>query len=246
MRLSPTRNAFGLLAGGSAVLWYNLAENAEAGMPTWKTTWRLDPQSLPCRERWPAPATAEALAEAQGLIEPRAVYEILPATAWLPAGVLLAGGAILHSPALARSLGSAGRLLLAACTIGPGLEARCQERQGRGELSRAFLLDALGVVALQELGRRLERHLATELAPQGLRLGCPCFPGQGDWPLEDQRTLFAILRPERIAIRLNENCLMVPLKSASMTFPVGSEEELPAGVSTCARCERRESCPYAQ
>ncbi len=214
-------------------------------MPTWETTLQLDPATLPWRGRWPAQETAAARAEVLELVAPQAVYEIAPVETRLPAGLQLAGGMVLRSPALAEAMGSAGRLLLAVCTIGPRLEARCRERHDRGELTRAFLLDALGVVALQELENKLERHIAHELAPAGLRLGCPRSPGQDDWPLEDQRTLFALLQPARIGVQLNERGLMVPLKSASMAFPLGSEGELPAGESVCDRCEKQGDCPYA-
>jgi hypothetical protein len=214
-------------------------------MPLWNAQLALTAARLPWAGRWPRQATAEALAEAQRLIAPQAVYEFLAAEP-TPAGPRLPDGAVLRSPALAAALGPAGRLLLVVCTIGPALEERCREWSAQGELTRAFLLDALGVVALQELGGRLERHIAHELAPQGLRLGCPLCPGQDDWPLEDQRALFALLQPERIGIHLNENCLMVPLKSTSSAFPVGKEGELPAGEPGCARCSQRESCPYAQ
>lgn len=210
-------------------------------MPIWTAALNLTAERLPWAGRWPRQATAEALTEARELAAPQAVYKLV-AVEPTPAGPRLPDGAILHCPAL----GPAGRLFLAVCTIGPALESRCQEWAGRGDLTRAFILDALGVVALQELGSRLERHLAHELAPQGLRIGCPQSPGQDNWPLTDQRALFALLQPERIGIHLSENCLMVPLKSASSAFPVGKEGELPAGGPACARCERRESCPYAQ
>jgi hypothetical protein len=214
-------------------------------MPIWTGTLTLTADRLPWAGRWPRQATAEALTEAQGLVAPQAVYELVTAEP-TPAGPRLPDGPVLHSPRLAAALGPAGRLLLSICTIGPALEARCQEWSAGGDLTRAFLLDALGVVALQDLGTQLERHIAHQLAPEGLRLGCPLAPGQDDWPLEDQRTLFALLQPDRIGIQLNENCLMVPLKSASTGFPVGREGELPTGELACARCERRESCPYAQ
>lgn len=213
-------------------------------MPIWTATLTLTADRLPWAGRWPQQATAEALAEAQRLLSPQAVYELVVAEP-TAVGPRLPDGTVLHSPNLAAALEPAGRLLLAVCTIGPALEARCQDWSAQGELSRAFLLDALGVVALQALGSQLELQLAQELAPQGLHLGCPHSPGQDDWPVADQRALFALLQPARIGVHLNEQGLMVPLKSASVAIPVGREDELPADRTACAHCERRAECPYA-
>lgn len=212
-------------------------------MPIWTVPLHLTTDRLPWAGRWPRQATAEALAAAQELLAPRALYELVAAEP-TPAGPRLPDGTVLRSPALAAAMGPARRLLLAVCTIGPGLEARCRELNEQGDLGRAFLLDALGVVAIQELGSQIERRATHELAPQGLQLGCAFSPGQDDWPLDDQRTLFTLLQPARIGLHLNETLVMVPLKSASTALPVGSEEELPAGGPACARCARHEDCPY--
>ena len=39
--------------------------------------------------------------------------------------------------------------------------------------------------------------------------------GYGDFKLEEQRRLFAILDPGRIGIELNPSCIMIPEKSVS-------------------------------
>jgi hypothetical protein len=214
-------------------------------MPLWNDQITLTADRLPWAGRWPQQATAEALAEAQELVAPQAVYELVAAEP-TPSGPRLADGTVLNSPNLAAALGPAGRLILSICTIGPALESRSQEWGTRGDVTRAFLLDALGVVAMQALGSQLERHFDRELASKDLHLGCPHAPGQDDWPLADQRVLFALLQPERIGIRLSTSYLMTPLKSASVAIPVGKQGEVLANGTACAQCERREECPYAQ
>lgn len=214
-------------------------------MPIWKPdSLTLSPQRLPWREEWPADLLAETLAEAKNFLAPRAVYNIFPIQDRTPQGPLLAGS-LLHSPQLGRALPPSGRLLLVVYTIGPRLEARCRRWNRQGQPLRAFLLDALGTAALLELAEAFYRHLAAQLARRGLALGCSFSPGQDDWPLEDQHLLFALLRPERIGVRLNERGVMYPLKSVSEAIPVGKEEEISPPEPACARCPRRGSCPYS-
>lgn len=213
-------------------------------MPVWKPDGlTLSPQRLPWREGWPADLLAEALAEVVHLLSPRAVYRLFPLQGLTPQGPLLAGR-LLRSPQLGRAVPPTGRLALAVYTIGPRLEVRCRRWSRQGQTLRAFLLDALGTAALLELTDAFHRHLAAQLARRGLALGCPFSPGQDDWALEDQCLLFALLRPERIGVRLNEQGVMDPLKSVSEAIPVGKEGEIPPPGPACARCSRRESCPY--
>lgn len=213
-------------------------------MPIWKPgDLTLSPERLPWRKEWPAGLLDETLAEAGPLLSPRAIYRIFPLQGLPPQGPLLAGH-LFRSPQLGRVLSPSGRLILAVYTIGPRLEARCRRWGKQGQLLRAFLLDALGTTALLELADAFRRHLAARLTRQGLALGCSFSPGQDDWPLEDQRLLFALLRPQRIGVRLNEQGVMYPLKSVSEAIPVGRKEEIPPHGPACDRCPRRESCPY--
>jgi len=213
-------------------------------MPIWKPgLLTLSPERLPWRDEWPADLLAEAWAEAASLLAPRALYRTFPLQEITAQGPILAGH-LLHSPQLGRAIPPSGRLILAVYTLGPRLETRCRCWNARGHPLRAFLLDILGTTALLELAEAFYHHLAARLAPQGLCLGRSFSPGQDDWPLEDQRLLFALLRPGRIGVRLNEQGVMLPLKSVSEAIPVGKEGEIPLPGPACARCPRREVCPY--
>jgi hypothetical protein len=58
------------------------------------------------------------------------------------------------------------------------------------------------------------------------------------WRLENQRGLFALLRPEEIGIRLLPSMLMQPMKSVSgLVVKAGSEDDLIVPAEECAQCE---------
>ncbi len=213
-------------------------------MPIWTASQvTISAEHLPWRGHWPAEAIPAAVAEVQALLHPQAVYEIVPVWKRSSQGPVLRGGRLLRDPLLDAALGRADHLLLAVCTIGPQLEARNLALSQEGQLAHAFLLDALGNVALLEVSRRLQQHVAATVAPWVL--GCEHSPGQDDWPIEDQAAIFALLRPERIGVYLSEHAVMSPLKSLSWARPVGREEDLSKQARACERCPLRTTCPYA-
>lgn len=110
-------------------------------------------------------------------------------------------------------------------TIGAGCEELAREAGERKEAFRALLLDAIGsaaadIVAL-DLTLKAEREgfLRPPAGPAGAPVPCVARKlsvGYGDWPLEEQRDIFAILDPAaRIGVALNDACLMIPEKSVS-------------------------------
>lgn len=110
-------------------------------------------------------------------------------------------------------------------TAGDACEERAREAGERKEPYRALLLDGIGssiadTVAL-DLTIRVEREamLRPPAGPGGAPAPCVARKlsvGYGDWPLEEQREIFAILDPKKnIGVDLNEACLMIPEKSVS-------------------------------
>ncbi len=103
-------------------------------------------------------------------------------------------------------------------TSGSVCEERAREASERKEPYRALLLDAIGscvadTVAL-DLTLMVEREKMLR-GPEGA-VARKLSVGYGDWPLEEQRDIFAILDPKKhIGVELNDACLMIPEKSVS-------------------------------
>ena len=179
-----------------------------------------------------AVAAAQAvLAEAHALLAPAAVHAILPVEE-----------VAFEGPLIARALAGATQVALAVCTIGPALEERVRALFAAGDPLRAMALDGAGVAALGQVSEAVGERICEEAAAQGLRTGMRVSPGQEGWPLEQQRVLFSLLPAERIGVRLNESCLMIPQKSVS--FVVGLGPEMRADAVACDFCSRREHCRW--
>lgn len=171
------------------------------------------------------------LDEAHALIAPAAVHTILPVDE-----------VAFEGPLVARALAGATQVALAVCTIGPALEERVRALFAAGDPLRAMALDGAGVAALGLVSQMVGERICEEAAAQELRTGMRVSPGQEGWPLEQQRLLFSLLPAERIGVRLNESCLMIPQKSVS--FVVGLGPEMRADAVACDFCSKRERCRW--
>jgi Vitamin B12 dependent methionine synthase, activation domain len=144
-----------------------------------------------------------------------------------PEGIVrLREGTELRSCGLARLLRGAHDAVAMLLTIGPGLGRRTQELMARQDVLEALMLDTAGTLAVHEALRDLRRHLTETAAGEGCRLTARLAPGYADWPLTEQRTLFALFNRPGLEIELSDAGLLLPMKSVSGIYglvPAGSQ-----------------------
>jgi hypothetical protein len=179
-------------------------------------------------------AQVQDLVEAvQPLISARAVYAVCYIEAKLENAVLI-DGVNFTSKVLRKNLDSAERVFPYVVTIGSELE---EEGRACKDLLKQYYLDTIGNVALVGVRRYLEDQFRFRYALDGMS---SMSPGSlKDWPIEEQRALFAILGDVEgsIGVRLSESLVMIPSKSLSgIYFPT----EVP--FYSCQLCPR-ERCP---
>lgn len=124
-----------------------------------------------------------------------------------------------RSEKLAAHLYGCRRALLMGATVGVELD-RLIAKYGRLAPSRALLLQAIGAERIEAL---CDRFCADYAAKNGVFLRSRFSPGYGDLPLDTQRSIFALLDPERsIGLFLNKSLLMSPSKSVTAIIGVES------------------------
>lgn len=174
----------------------------------------------------------ELAAEAAALARPKAVFRLAfvgeRGDDWVEIG-----GQRLHSRVLRVNLERAEKVCAYVATCGRELEDWAEaltdplEKYWAGSLMEMALRSAVKV-----LNERLDGLLPGRTASMN--------PGSlEDWPLTEQRALFALLPglSELAGVRLTESCLMLPVKSVSgLRFPVERNFE------NCQLCPRRD-CP---
>jgi hypothetical protein len=122
-----------------------------------------------------------------------------------------------ESGVLRRNLQKVERVFPYIVTAGRELESIGVEN---GDILRAFCLDALKELVLEEALSHLERHIQKKFAPGTL---AHMNPGSlKDWPVSQQPTLFSLFGDvdKLVGVRLRESHLMDPIKSVSgIYFP---------------------------
>jgi len=182
-----------------------------------------------------------ALEAGQKLFSPRIAYQLFEVGEARPREIALKNGAILHSGAQTPYVAHAERLALVACTIGPALDERVRELLD-SEIALAAALDGVGSAAVDALSSDACRLIEEEARRAGQLTTMPFSPGDGDWPLSDQRVFFDLLPAGEIGMSLSKDDLMTPLKSLTLVIGVG--KRVTAGGAPCERCSAAPRCRY--
>jgi hypothetical protein len=182
----------------------------------------------------------DAFAELRALAVPRAIFAGVRVEAF--ADVYEGEGENEERSPLAEIFPRADLLVLFAVTLGAPVSERITTLFREGRPALGATLDAVASEAAELAANRLDRVVLREALRQGrtdqgstlLRYS----PGYCGWDITGQRALFAALHPEEIGIRLNESCLMEPLKSISGVMVIGPAEihEFDNDYPFCAEC----------
>jgi hypothetical protein len=153
---------------------------------------------------------------AQQVGRPKAVYEICYVENKQECAVDV-GGVTFTSRVLRANLDAVERIFVYVATCGTELH---QISTPSGDILLGYCLDLIKDQALAAAMHHLNQYLKRKYA---LGKTAGMNPGSlEDWPITEQRNLFAIFRDveQLIGVKLTESCLMIPNKSLSgITFP---------------------------
>lgn len=203
------------------------------------------------KSRRPHPAllrdAKEAIAIGQTLWQPQAVYGWFDVQSVEGDRVVLdpSNGAerVLQIGPKADLLSPAKRVLVSLVTLGPALEQRVHELQASGESMKSYLLDSAGVVALGAAAETLRCLVEDTARELGWGVSPSLSPGSlVGWSLRGQRDLCALLPLAEIGVRLNEQCVLEPHKSASGLVGLGPGYEKAHVGSVCKYCALQTTC----
>jgi hypothetical protein len=135
------------------------------------------------------------------------------------------------------------KVALGLCTIGEELESKVSQLNQKGELAKAVILDAMGSVAAENAADFLNLQICEWCQKRGLAASQRFSPGYGDWSLEGQRFIFSVLPAERIKVKLNPSCMMIPRKSVSFAIKIGKEFRRLKKKGICEICNLKD-CLY--
>jgi hypothetical protein len=173
------------------------------------------------------------LEEAQAVARPRALYRVAYVSSRTEESVSL-DGQMFSSRVLRVNLEDVHRVFPYVATCGMELH---DWKSSIDDMLQNYYADTINEAALNAAREALKTHLIEQYA---LGHTATMSPGSlEDWPIRQQRPLFALLGdPEdAIGVRLSDSMLMIPSKSVSgIRFPTEDRFE------SCQLCPR-EGCP---
>jgi hypothetical protein len=171
--------------------------------------------------------------DAQAMAKPKALYRV----AFIEAkgdDYVVIDGVKLTSRVLRVNLEQAHRVFPFVATCGMELE---DWSSSIDDMLYRYWADTIKEMALRSAIQAMGEHLVENYQPGRTS---SMSPGSlGDWPIREQRTLFAILRnpKDAIGVQLTDSLLMTPVKSVSgIRFPTDVNFE------SCQLCPRQD-CP---
>ena len=128
----------------------------------------------------------------------------------------------IHSEKLAINLLGCKEIIIFAGTLGAEFD-RFLKRAYLSKMSKAALLQGCGAAMVEALCDEFVDFLNNQLKKENKKLRPRFSPGFGDYPLENQKGIFSVLRPEKhIGLTLMNTLIMAPEKS--VTAVIGIED----------------------
>ncbi len=189
----------------------------------------------------------ELIYESRNLLQPAAVYEQI--RIWeVRHNALLCSGE--NTPKVWLNMGpcselmkKAGAAITSVVTIGSKLDQRVKKLNLQGDYLSAWLMDAIGLIALEQAITKIQRTAVIEAKKNMWGTGPFLSPGSIDgWPLSEQKKFCSLVPINRIDVQLNKSNVLVPLKSVSGIIGIGPEYSSGKTESICRFCAQSSSC----
>lgn len=152
--------------------------------------------------------------------------------------VYLKGSPVLKSTKLARTLRDSNELICFITTVGGEIDSEINRMMGQGRLSGAYILDALGSVAVESVAEQFHQYIQTACREEGKAVTPRFSPGYCDWPITEQKKIFTLFDSNATGIELLDSCMMRPRKSISGVFGIYNDTQK-APYNPCLNCPKK-------
>jgi hypothetical protein len=129
----------------------------------------------------------------------------------------------LESRSLARMLFGCSHILLMGATAGPRIMDAISEATASDDLTRAVVLDAAASEMTDSALNWIMSYTDQELRRNSWKLTKKRFSaGYGDFSIENQLTIFDLLRLDVIGVSITDTCVLIPEKSVTAIAGIGT------------------------
>ncbi|MCI7767485.1 MAG: methionine synthase [Oscillospiraceae bacterium] len=142
---------------------------------------------------------------------------------------------------IAAHLEGCSGVILMCGTIGSGADRLIRILQIE-DMAKAVIADAFSGAAVEQVMNEAEKQIREDFA--GKYFTWRYSPGYGDFPIDLQKSLLAVLdAPRKIGLCASDSKMLVPVKSVTAVMGV-SDTPLPPQKRGCVTCNMRERCQF--
>lgn len=150
-------------------------------------------------------------------------YRTVPAEADLQRGTVTAGGAeLMTGVQVCGYMKGVEAVAMFVCTAGEVFTEKSHALNAEGDFLEAYVVDAIGSLAVERAMDNIQRELESDMAARGLHITNRYSPGYCNWPLSGQQALFGAIGEHGTGVALSATCLMSPIKSVSGIIGIGA------------------------
>lgn len=141
----------------------------------------------------------------------------------------------------------ARQVFISIYTIGSAFTRASNRASADGNMMDAYLIDHIGLVALEKTGDRI-KTMAEDLAKEkGWKVGPFLSPGSvHGWDIKEQRNICSLLPIDKIDVRINDDFTLFPFTSIASAIGLGPHYPSNKVGSTCSVCSKKNDCPMKQ
>lgn len=182
------------------------------------------------------------VAELKEVANPKSIWQIFNLEIIPHDNILQFVDMTVSSRNLTKNLTGCHQVILFAATLGSQVDVLLK-RYSLLQVSKAVVMQAAAAAMIEGYCDTLNGELKDEFKARGLYLRPRFSPGYGDFSLEHQSEILAILdAPKKIGLTLTDSYIMTPSKSVTAIIGV-SETNTTCHASGCEVCEKTD-CAY--
>ena len=111
-------------------------------------------------------------------------------------------------------------------------------------LTKAIILDSCATTYVEAICDKVENKIKDEMLEKGFNTNSRYSPGYGDFPLDIQGELLALISSEkRIGVTISRQHLLFPRKSVTAIIGIGNKE-VKSKERDCSKCIMYNSCNF--
>lgn len=190
----------------------------------------------------PAPDVVQAvedmIVEMAKVCRPQCGYEIFPVAEIGKTTIRIDDHEFNTGPVITRNFRGAQYIALFVSTAGVEFDEWLKKLKAKGDIFEEFMADAIGSEIPEAAARVAGSKIEEYFEEKGMGITNSFSPGYCGWHVMEQEKFFAMLPPEPCGIKLNDSCLMTPIKSVSGFIGAGPGVEKKE--YSCQVCEKKD------